>query len=199
MEKRRIVAFVLMVLLCGVVGLKFYLNSKDDNKTPISEDAKKFKDEYEKLNSKEDYLSVNIVKDNPMVYKTVDEIKEIMKNNTSVVLFGSISSNESRRIIETVIKSALDNNMGRIYYVETESIKDEELLELLQKEEFDLPALVGVKEGKIVSSYEYDLKSLENESLTEEEKTSLYKTLNKVIQETKNSSCDQGEDQEVGC
>ena len=94
-------------------------------------DAEKFKKEYESLNGEktstgDKYRNVSIPKENPFVYQTAEEISERIDNKeTFVVYFGYAECPWCRSMIEQLIKSAADNNVETIYYVDIRDIRDE--------------------------------------------------------------------------
>ena len=75
-----------------MVGLCAYaiMNHKEIKET----DAIKFKNEYESLNgyknenSDKEYMKVEIDSENPIVYKTGQEILDILKKENAIVYFG---------------------------------------------------------------------------------------------------------------
>ena len=102
---------------------------KPKEQQPVAtEDAKKFKEEYESLNDKENssgrkYLTINVKEANPVVYKTDAEIAELFDKGTGLVYFGFKSCPWCRSMIETLISSAEDNNLDTVYYVDIGNIK----------------------------------------------------------------------------
>ena len=112
------------VLLIVILLFGFTACHKDKS------DAAKFKKEYEALNgtksqSGKTIRTVEIDKDNPMIYKTADEIVEMIEENESfVVYFGFASCPWCRSMIETLIESAKDNDIKKIYYVDVLNIRD---------------------------------------------------------------------------
>ena len=93
-------------------------------------DAYKFKKEYESYNNKEnsngkEYRKVKIPNDNPFIYKTADEIVQMMDNReTFVVYFGFSTCPWCRSVLSTLIDVAKDNNLDKIYYVDVKDIRD---------------------------------------------------------------------------
>ena len=112
---------VIMILILGVtlVGC-----------TSKETDAIKFKEEYESINNKTNdnnkkYRELSIDKDNPFVYSTAEEIsKKIDNKETFIVYFGFKECPWCRSILEQLIKSAKDNNVETIYYVDVTGIRD---------------------------------------------------------------------------
>lgn len=93
-------------------------------------DAAKFKQEYESLNGKETTSgqvtrTITIPEDNPIVYKSAEELAEMINNKeTFVVYFGFNSCPWCRSVIETLLKVAKDLKISKIYYVDVKDIRD---------------------------------------------------------------------------
>lgn len=99
-------------------------------KNNVESDAAKFKKEYTEINGEKNssgklYRKLNIEDDNPMVYSTMEEIVEKIKNKeTFVVYFGFAKCPWCRTMIEELIKSAKDNNQKTVYYVDVLETRD---------------------------------------------------------------------------
>lgn len=94
-------------------------------------DAKKFKEEYESLNNQtrekdgKKIRSLSIPEDNPMIYKTAEEVSKMMDaKETFLVYFGFKDCPWCRSVVEELIHVAKDKNIGRIYYVDVKEIRD---------------------------------------------------------------------------
>lgn len=100
-----------------------------------SEDAVKFKEEYESLNKKTSsndkvYRSVSIDEENPFVYITAEELIDMMDDDeTFYVYFGSKFCPWCRSVIEKAIEVAKDEGIDKIYYID---IWDDEGNEILR-------------------------------------------------------------------
>ena len=98
--------------------------------TGCTNDARKFKKEYEKLNgttssSGKEIRSINIDSDNPFVYKSASDIVTMIKNEESfIVYFGFASCPWCRSMVTNLIKAAKDTNTKTIYYVDVLEIRD---------------------------------------------------------------------------
>lgn len=94
-------------------------------------DALKFKEEYEKINNeKTSYGTINrevtISKDNPFIYKSAEEINEMIENKeTFAVYFGFAACPWCRSVIETLIETAKEKGLDTIYYVDVYDIRDQ--------------------------------------------------------------------------
>ena len=125
-----------IILLCGC-GHKF---------------AGDFKKDYESLNGLEtttkgvNYLSVNIDKNNPFVYSSVENInKKIEDKDTFIVLFGASWSPWCRSIISTIIETANEESIETIYYIDVRPNNDikKDIRDIFDKD----------SEGKVYLSY----------------------------------------------
>ncbi len=93
-------------------------------------DAKQFKEEYESINGEDNghgskNRTLKIAEDNPFVYASSSEIAKKMEDGESfVVYFGFAKCPWCRSMIEQLIKSAKDNNIETIYYVDVLEIRD---------------------------------------------------------------------------
>ncbi len=109
--------FALSLVGCGV-------KEKKDNGGQKVSDALKFKEEYESLNGKLnnsdlEHRTLKIAEDNPFVYITPEElIEKIQNKETFYVYFGSNYCPWCRSVIEEAIKSAKDNDVTEIYYID---------------------------------------------------------------------------------
>lgn len=93
-------------------------------------DAVKFKEEYESLNgtvsaSGKEIRSITIDKDNPMIYKSADDIVKMIENKeTFVVYFGFPACPWCRSVLPTLLDVSKDLGLDKIYYVDVLEIRD---------------------------------------------------------------------------
>ena len=133
----RIVFILTLVFVLVLTGCTLSKNS---------EDAKKFKEEYESLNgqtnkSGKEHRSLSIDSNNPFVYATGEEIVEMIEDGeTFYVYFGDKLCPWCRSVIEKAIEVANKNNIEKIYYV---AIWDDEGNEILRDK-------YGVEDGEVV-------------------------------------------------
>lgn len=98
--------------------------------TDKESDAYKFKTEYESINGKTNELGyknrkVKISKKNPIVYKSEDEIIDMInKDYTFVVYFGYASCPWCRSVVKNLISVAKEEGLNKIYYVDISNIRD---------------------------------------------------------------------------
>lgn len=120
--KKSILAVCLILLLTLMVGC-----TKNETGTKISEDAKKFKEDYESLNGvvikdNVSYRNVTIPEDNPIVYSTFKEVSEKIENKESFVVYVGFSACPwCRSVITPVLEVAKENKIDTIYYVNVRS------------------------------------------------------------------------------
>ncbi len=117
MKKKCLLITLIILILGGFIALITY-NIKMKNKS----DAKKFKEEYESFNGKENnyfkYRNLSINEKNPFIYVDASDIvKKVENKETFIVYFGDPECPWCRSVIEQSIKSARDNNIYKIYYV----------------------------------------------------------------------------------
>ena len=121
MVKRKIslIFFFLLVSLFIITGCT-------DKKT----DAYRFKTEYESLNnskseSGKDIRNLTINETNPFIYKSEDDIVDLINNDeTFVVYFGFASCPWCRSVVPTLIETAKKYGLSTIYYVDIKDIRD---------------------------------------------------------------------------
>ena len=122
MEKKNIIIIVIvLVALIGTLFAIFLLNNND---------AIKFKKEYESLNNTkregpdQTYHEVSIPKNNPMKYVSVKQATDIIKNKTGIIYFGGNWCPWCRNAIPVLIKSAKENELDKVYYVDMTTVRN---------------------------------------------------------------------------
>lgn len=142
--KKIISILLVLISVFAVVGC--------EQKSKATDASLAFKEDYEKLNGKENksgkvHRTVSIDEVNPYVEVSADEIvKKLENNETFYVYFGSTLCPWCRSTIESAIKAAKEKNIETIYYVD---VWDDEGNEILRdKLEVDKKGKVKVaKEG----------------------------------------------------
>ena len=140
--KKKLVVINLAILLLALLLLGIYLFKENEYRKT---DAYKFKTEYESLNGKKSnsgktIRSLNIPKNNKMIYSTAKEIVEkIEKQESFVVYFGFASCPWCRSMINNLISLSIEEDVD-IYYVDVLDIRD----------------LMEVQDGKAVKVQEGD-------------------------------------------
>lgn len=187
MKKILLYSLIITLLLTGC-------GSKKEKKT-INEDAVKFKEEYESLNNKEDYLEVSIKEKNPIVYSSLDEIIDIMENKSGLIYLGYPESNSCRDSLPVLLEAANQVGLNKIYYLNIKNINSdkasEEKINKLKEyvNSFDGINVIFVKDKEnigTISSLDEDFKSMD-----EEEKDELLKVYKNSIHEMLDDLCDQ--------
>ena len=118
---------LLVGLALGAIALAVVATKKNEK----IDDALKFKKAYESDNGKKRGKDgkvirvLDIPRDNPIIYSDCTKILEKMNNNESfVVYFGFSECPWCRSCIETMIDSAKENNIDKVYYVDVKDVRD---------------------------------------------------------------------------
>ncbi len=198
MKKRIFLLLLIVVLILGIGGF-FLLNDKNDDKNSSysnNEDAKKFAREYTKVSD-----------DNVFVYRTPEEIIEIMKHGTGVTYLGFPECPWCQNYVKYLNEVAKEVGIEKIYYTNTKELKAtdmnkyNEIVSLLDgylqyndegKQWIYVPDVTFIIDGKIIGNdYETskDTHGLSNpdEYWTDDEVSSLKKTLKNYMEQVMNS------------
>lgn len=155
-KKLLIITFFLALILC----LGVTLIEEKNKKLEVDEitDSQRFKNEYESLNGtihKEDneiIRTLYIQEENPIIYKTVEDVKEMINNKETFILYiGKSDDSWCRSMIETLLEVADNLILKQIYYIDITDIDKEELAPLLKEENINIPIVMMIKDGKIVN------------------------------------------------
>lgn len=124
--KKNIVIIVVMVAL--IIVAIFGINQKNNN------DAIKFKNEYEELNGKtndnnKEYLKVEIIKDNPMIYANYEEIMNLLNDGTGIIYFGFPECPWCRNAVPVLLDSTKELGINKIYYFNALDMRDRKHLD----------------------------------------------------------------------
>ena len=118
-----LITFILLVVIG--IGVFLFITKKSD-----SSDAIKFKNEYESLNektndaSKEKNLSVDIEENNLYIYKTDEEVLDILKNKSGLIFFGFAKCPYCRSMVSILNDVAKEQGLNEIYYLDILNIRD---------------------------------------------------------------------------
>lgn len=196
MNKKKLMVVIdilLGAILVGVMTFGIYQYLKSD--------GEKFKAEYEALNNEN--VNINISKNNPIKYVTLDEVFDIIQNKTGVIYFGFPGCPWCRNMIPVLFEVAKNNNIDTIYYFNPRNVKKSDndeynklkeiLNEYLSEDEngqkvLYVPDVYFIKDGKIVGHHLGTVDSQEEPtiSLTEEEKNELLDIFNELFEKIRN-------------
>lgn len=89
----------------------------------------RFKEEYEGLNgttsvSGQEYLSINISKDNVIKYSTIDELIHILNSGTGVIYLGYPECSWCRSAVDCLLYAADSTELDTIYYLNMLNVRD---------------------------------------------------------------------------
>lgn len=196
MNKKKLMVVIdilLGAILVGVMTFGIYQYLKSD--------GEKFKAEYEALNNEN--VNINISKNNPIKYVTLDEVFDIIQNKTGVIYFGFPGCPWCRNMIPVLFEAAKNNNIDTIYYFNPRNVKKSDndeynklkkiLNEYLSEDEngqkvLYVPDVYFIKDGKIVGHHlgTVDSQADPTISLTEEEKNELLDIFNELFEKIRN-------------
>lgn len=196
MNKKKLMVVIdilLGAILVGIMTFGIYQYLKSD--------GEKFKAEYEALNNEN--VNINISKNNPIKYVTLDEVFDIIQNKTGVIYFGFPGCPWCRNMIPVLFEAAKNNNIDTIYYFNPRNVKKSDndeynklkeiLNEYLSEDEngqkvLYVPDVYFIKDGKIVGHHLGTVDSQEEPtiSLTEEEKNELLYIFNELFEKIRN-------------
>lgn len=188
-----VIDILLGAILVGIMTFGIYQYLKSD--------GEKFKAEYEALNNEN--VNINISKNNPIKYVTLDEVFDIIQNKTGVIYFGFPGCPWCRNMIPVLFEAAKNNNIDTIYYFNPRNVKKSDndeynklkeiLNEYLSEDEngqkvLYVPDVYFIKDGKIVGHHLGTVDSQEDPtiSLTEEEKNELLDIFNELFEKIRN-------------
>ena len=188
-----VIDILLGAILVGVMTFGIYQYLKSD--------GEKFKAEYEALNNEN--VNINISKNNPIKYVTLDEVFDIIQNKTGVIYFGFPGCPWCRNMIPVLFEVAKNNNIDTIYYFNPRNVKKSDndeynkLKEILNEYLFEdengqkvlyVPDVYFIKDGKIVGHHlgTVDSQADPTISLTEEEKNELLDIFNELFEKIRN-------------
>lgn len=221
---KKIIAIIISVLIIVGIMVVGLLSIIDEEQT-VSGDSLKFKEEYELLNGKyyEEYdltlSSMEIEKDNPMIYINDNDVIEKLTEGTHIVYFGFPECGWCRRVVPVLLTFAKTNKIDTIYYynfsnlrTEYEKGENEEKVKLYKniievlKDNIDntyedgtkrlsAPTIIFIKDGQIVGSHYKLVESYDdyNAKLTKEQTEELLKiyqnNYNKMFANICNEDC----------
>lgn len=156
----------------------------------------------------EEYSIINVDNNNPMVYKTDEEIIKILKSGTGIIYFGFPECPWCQAAIPVLLEAADELKIDEIYYFNPKEIRTDntdtykEIVKLLGENlkldengnpRLSVPDVYFVSGGKIVGHNLGTLPAHTNpkeQPLTAEQKTELKDIYKKLISKTYNVECD---------
>jgi thiol-disulfide isomerase/thioredoxin len=156
----------------------------------------------------EDYSNIKVDENNPMVYKTPEQIIDIIKKGTGIIYFGFPDCPWCQNAVPVLIDIAKEMDIDQIYYLDPKEIRVndtdsyKEIVKLLGdnltadengNKRLYVPDVYFVSGGKIVGHHFKTVDTQTNPSenpLTEVQKTELRDIYKKLIEKTYNIECD---------
>ncbi len=141
MKKKILVLLLFLLVGCLFTGCE-----------EVNKDAKRFKEDYEKLNGEKnskgkEYRKITVDENNPYTYTTIEELNKMIDNKESyIVYFGANWCPWCRSMLETSIKKANEHGIKKIYYIDVrpDNVIDNDLRDIYSLDE----------EGKVYLSHE---------------------------------------------
>ena len=118
-----------MIIVTVLAAIVLVLNIQKVISNNSQTDGIKFKEEYEKLNGKKNdqgkkYREITIDSKNKMVYKTTEEVLELIDKKKSFVLyFGFDTCPWCRSVVPTLVSISKELNQ-EVYYIDVKDIRD---------------------------------------------------------------------------
>lgn len=114
----------LFVIIIGVL-----LISACGTKESKTNDAKKFKEEYESLNggvssSGKDYLEVEIDEDNKVKYSSIKDIIKVLESGTGVIYLGYPECPWCRNVVPVLMRASNNTGIENVYYLNMHDVRD---------------------------------------------------------------------------
>ena len=132
-KKTRTIIFIICLFLLvsfGIIYIFSELYAEHDIPITTVTDAYKFKNEYESVNDQETssgkkIRNLTIADNNPFVYKTPEELVNMIEDKkTFVVYFGFSTCPWCRSVIDSLVDASLEKEVKKIYYVDVKEIRD---------------------------------------------------------------------------
>ena len=118
-----------MIIVTVLAAIVLVLNIQKVISNNIQTDGIKFKEEYEKLNGKKNdqgkkYREITIDSKNKIVYKTTEEVLDLIDKKKSFVLyFGFDTCPWCRSVVPTLASISKELNQ-KVYYIDVKDIRD---------------------------------------------------------------------------
>ena len=122
----------IVIGICAVIVIGFCTVLILNRDKTVLSDALRFKQEFEEYNNatysgayEGDLIKVNIPEDNPFVYKSAQDIIDVLHNEEAYILFGYATDPLIRNAISVLIEALKERGVNQVYYVDIEYIRDE--------------------------------------------------------------------------
>ena len=188
--------FIIIGIIVLVIALIFvYGYSKDNIRFKMSYE---FNNNTEYKNGKK--IKVNIPLNNNVKYINAKKLMKILKEGTGIIYLGYSTCPWCRNAVPILIDSIKENNVDKLYYVDTHEVNldnvNDELYKILDQyldtdddgnKRLGVPAVCVVKNGKIKGYHTGTVKSYKNPYLgmNDEQKKELKEIYNNLIKEIK--------------
>lgn len=168
MKKRlplSIIIIILVLVFILIVGAFTNLFSTDNSNQQL--DNKKFVQEYESLNGKQDeegisYYEVSIENEVGIKYSSYHELEEFLAGKTGVFFLGMATFSPCRSFVPILVDAAWEIGLDRIYYIPVSEkeigkpyskfVQKENITQELSNMEISVPTILVVKDGKVIDS-----------------------------------------------
>ena len=151
---------IIVVLVGGYLTVQYKKNHGDGNYVATA-DEKKFKDEYESLNSTENNKKISIMSDNNIKYITMDEANKLLDSGSGVIYFGFAGCPWCRNMVPVLLDAMQSAGLDTIYYV---NIRPNSKKENDIRDEYTLDSRNKAKKTRDASESYYEvLRALANE------------------------------------
>ena len=155
MKNKKIMLIILAIIIVLSLGTYLVILS--------NKDSIKFKNEYEAYNNLtynennkiNKYKPLDINKNNPIIYLTDETVLKIKTGENKIIFLGTPDENNTRIAVKTLLETAEDNGVDKIYYY-TITKEDKkiykELKEITNQKDLTIPYLALIKNNKIENS-----------------------------------------------
>lgn len=142
-----------------------------------------FKDEYEKYNGK--YVDVELENTDIIEYSNVDNVNELLKSGTGVVLVSNPKDDVSRVAVSVLLEAAGNTDLDKIIYIDSlDGIDGVDNIDNI-----DIPLVLFILDGKVMS---YHVGTIDKKvDLDEDEHLELYNTYLEGIHQVLQDACDE--------
>lgn len=174
---------VFIVLCFGIYSLMNMSSKVKDNqeaKVEVSKDAKKLKEDYEKLNNES--IVVKLPEDNYYVIANKNMIEQVFNTN-GIIYLGEVSSYASRKNVSLLNEVLTSTTLSKIYYINMASADDDfmnYLKEKLNSNKLNAGDTYLIKDNEVINTIKAD-KIDDDKELSDEAKKSIQKEYQEKI------------------